>query len=150
MSESRVAVPITEREAAGPLALGRTYSFSKTVGETDIYLFAGITGDFSPNHVNDDYMAETRYGRRIAHGALVVGYMSTCSTMVCQAIDRPAISYGYDRIRFIGPVYIGDTLTMEYKISGRDDERGEIRADVTATNQRNEVVCVAAHILKLV
>ena len=57
-------------------------TFSKTVGESDIYGFAGITGDFSPNHVNDQYMKSSSYGQRIAHGALMVGYMSTTSTMM--------------------------------------------------------------------
>ena len=61
---------------------GDTVTFAKTVGETDIYLFAGITGDFSVNHVNEQYMARSKYGRRIAHGALMVGYMSACSTMI--------------------------------------------------------------------
>ena len=65
--------------------IGDTVSFAKTVGETDIYMFAGITGDFSVNHVNEQYMADSQYGRRIAHGALLVGYMSTCSTLM---IDR--------------------------------------------------------------
>src|SRR5258707_286258 len=60
--------------------LGDTVTFAKTVGETDIYLFAGITGDFSVNHVNEQYMAQSKFGRRIAHGALIVGYMSTCSS----------------------------------------------------------------------
>ena len=63
-------------------ALGISATFSKTVGESDVYMFAGITGDFAPNHVNEQFMQETQYGHRIAHGALMVGYMSTASTMV--------------------------------------------------------------------
>ncbi len=153
MSETpkTVAVPITREEAEGPLAIGRTYTFSKTVGETDIYLFAGISGDLGPNHVNEEYMSKTRYGKRIAHGVLSVAYMSTCSTKAIEAIgNRPAVSYGYDRVRFIKPVFIGDTVSIEYRIVERDDEKGEVRAQVTATNQRSEVVTVATHILKLV
>ena len=64
--------------------VGDSVTFAKTVGETDIYLFAGITGDFSVNHVNEQYMAQSKYGRRIAHGALMVGYMSTCSTKMIE------------------------------------------------------------------
>ena len=64
--------------------VGDKVSFAKTVGETDIYLFAGITGDFSVNHVNEQYMARSKFGKRIAHGALIVGYMSTCSTMMIE------------------------------------------------------------------
>jgi len=63
---------------------GDSVSFAKTVGETDIYLFAGITGDFAVNHVNEQYMAKSKYGRRIAHGALLIGFASTCSTLMIE------------------------------------------------------------------
>ncbi len=63
--------------------VGRSVSCSKTVGESDVYLFAGITGDLSPNHVDEAYMAKSPYGHRIAHGALLVGYMSRASTLIC-------------------------------------------------------------------
>jgi 3-hydroxybutyryl-CoA dehydratase len=149
MTETRNQV-FTNEEIEGPLAIGRTYTFSKTVGESDVYLFAGITGDLSPNHVNDEYMARTRYGKRIAHGVLSIGFMSTCSTMVIDAIgQRPAVSYGYDRIRFVKPIFIGDTITVEYRIAERDDARGMTRADVSVKNQHGEVCTVATHLLKL-
>ena len=70
--------------------IGDQVSFAKTVGETDIYLFAGITGDFSVNHVNEQYMARSKYGRRIAHGALLIGYASTCSTMMIEKCGSTA------------------------------------------------------------
>src|ERR1044072_623119 len=63
------------------VAVGEGSSFSKTVGETDVYMFAGITGDFAPNHVNQSYMEKSHYKQRIAHGALLVGFMSTASTL---------------------------------------------------------------------
>ncbi len=62
--------------------VGDQVTFSKTVGESDVYLFAGITGDFAGNHVNEEYMKRSSYGRRIAHGALLVGFMSTASSMM--------------------------------------------------------------------
>ena len=62
--------------------VGQHYKFAKTVGETDVILFAGITGDFSDTHINEQYMQErSNLGGRIAHGALLVGYMSTASTI---------------------------------------------------------------------
>ena len=64
------------------VAVGDTTSFTKTVGEYDVYGFAGISGDFAPNHVDKAYMEKSSYGRLIAHGALLVGYMSTCSTQM--------------------------------------------------------------------
>jgi acyl dehydratase len=134
------------------VAVGETVSFSKTVGETDIYLFAGITGDFAGNHVNEEYMKKSRYGRRIAHGALMVGYMSTASTMmidraVREGIDATPVSLGYDRVRFVGPVFINDTITVTYSITAIERERDRTRAKVEVTNQSGETVAVAEHIL---
>ena len=64
------------------LSVGEQVTFSKTVGESDVYLFAGITGDLNGLHVNEQFMSGTAYGQRIAHGALLVGFMSTTSTMM--------------------------------------------------------------------
>jgi 3-hydroxybutyryl-CoA dehydratase len=131
--------------------IGTTVTFSKTVGESDVYLFAGVSGDLGPNHVNEEYMRQTRFGRRIAHGVLIVAFMSTCSTrLIEQAGNTPMVSYGYDRIRFVRPVFIGDTVTVTYVVATVDDEKGEIRSDVTATNQDGDVVAVATHILRQV
>ena len=77
--------------------------FRRRWGESDVYLFAGITGDLAPNHVNEVYMAGTAYGRRIAHGALLIGYMSTASTLVIGQMPpagETPVSLGYDRVRF--------------------------------------------------
>jgi acyl dehydratase len=136
--------------AAGLIPVGTRVEFAKTVSESDIYLFAGITGDFSPNHVNAEYMKSTPYGTIIAHGALIVGLMSTCSTRVLDyaSSDRPVVSYGYDRIRFVKPVRVGDTVTVTYEIVAEEPAESKTSAEVTATNQRGEVVAVATHILK--
>ncbi len=136
------------------VAVGETFTFTKTVGESDVYLFAGITGDFSPNHVNEHKMAATRYGGRIAHGALIVGYMSTCSTMATSRKQRDeselAVSLGYDRIRFLAGVRIGDTITVTYRITEVDLERRRSRAEVQVTTQDGELAAIAEHILKWV
>jgi 3-hydroxybutyryl-CoA dehydratase len=134
----------------GLIPVGTRVEFAKTIGESDIYLFAGITGDFSPNHVNAEYMKTTPYGNIIAHGVLVVGLMSTCSTRVLEhaTSPRPAVSYGYDRIRFVKPVRVGDTVTINYEIVAADVPRAMTTAAVTATNQHGQVVAVATHILK--
>jgi len=135
--------------------VGDEVEFSKTVGETDIYLFAGITGDFSGNHVNDELMRRSTFGRRIAHGALLVGFMSTTSTMMIEhhignERKATAVSLGYDRIRFVAPVFIGDTITVKYRISELDTARNRSVADIIVTKQSGETVAVANHILKWV
>jgi len=131
-----------------PLEIGDSVSFAKTVGESDVYLFAGITGDFSPNHVNKEIMEGTPYKERIAHGVLSIGFASTTSTLMIERSGAKAVSLGYDRIRFIGPIFIGDTVTVTYTISEIDEENLRTRADIEVTNQRGEVCTVAQHILK--
>ena len=64
--------------------IGDTVTFSKTVGESDVYMFAGLTGDLSPNHVDEQFMSHSMYGHRIAHGALLVGFMSNTSTRMIE------------------------------------------------------------------
>ena len=142
--------PSPSDEAMAALAVGKTVTVRKTVGETDIYLFAGISGDFSPNHVDEEYMKGTKYGRRIAHGALMVAYMSQASTKMCQSLPGTVVSYGYDRIRFPNPVFIGDTVTVAYEIAEVDVVARKAFSKAICTNQRGEVVAAATHILKVV
>ncbi len=137
------------------LAIGDRTQFSKTVSESDVYLFAGIVGDFSANHVNEHAMRQTPFGGRIAHGALLVGYMSSCSTAMAQkAADNGCrgvpVALGFDRIRFIKPVRIGDTIRIDYVIAGVEAEARKSHAEVTVNNQDDEVVAVAHHIIKWV
>jgi acyl dehydratase len=129
--------------------VGKSVTFSKTVSESDVYLFAGITGDFDPIHVNEEFAKTTPYGRRIAHGALVLGYMSTASTLIHQGFGRPLVSLGYDRIRIVGPVFIGDTVTVTYTVVSTDLERSRTNAEVVVRNQKDETVLVATHIQKV-
>jgi 3-hydroxybutyryl-CoA dehydratase len=141
----------TNAEEAGsiiPLEIGDSVSFAKTVGESDVYLFAGITGDFSPNHMNKEVMAGTPYKERIAHGVLSIGFASTTSTLMIEKSGAKAVSLGYDRIRFVGPIFIGDTVTVTYTISEIDEENLRTRADIEVANQCGEVCTVAQHILK--
>ena len=137
--------------------VGQRYKFAKTVGETDVILFAGITGDFSDTHVNDQYMKErSNLGGRIAHGALLVGYMSTASTIsIANVIHQEGltdfpVSAGYDKLRFLRPVMLGDTVTVTYTIAEIDPLRRLSRSRIEVTNQQGETVAVAEHILKWV
>jgi 3-hydroxybutyryl-CoA dehydratase len=137
--------------------VGDQVQFAKTIGESDVYLFAGITGDLSPNHVNQEVMKRSAYGQRIAHGVLIVGFMSTTSTLMIEKANagRPPagetpVSLGYDRIRFLAPVFIGDTVTVTYKIAETEPERRRSRAEIEVRNQHGELVAIAQHILKWV
>ena len=135
------------------VGVGKTASFTKTVSESDVYLFAGITGDFSPNHVNREYMEKSSYGRLMAHDALMIGFMSTVSTLAIsdtRDADETPVSLGYDRIRFIKPVFIGDTITVTYEVTSVDPQSRRTVADVRIVNQDGDLTTVAQHILKWV
>ncbi len=123
--------------------IGTSATFTKTVSESDVYLYAGISGDFSPNHVDEEYMQRGRYGRRVAHGTLLLGFMSAASARLY--LGRTA-SMGYDRVRFIAPVLFGDTIRTEYTVRAYDHAKKRVFADVTCTNQRGETVAVATNI----
>ena len=135
--------------------VGDRVTFSKTVSEYDVYGFAGITGDFSTNHVNEEVMKKSAYGRRIAHGALMIGFFSTCSTRMIEMCDGTAgdetpVSAGYDKVRFLAGVPFGDTLDFSYEIIEVDAKRRRSVAKVEAKNQHGELVAVAQHILRWV
>lgn len=138
------------------VSVGDRVSFSKTVSESDVYLFAGVTGDLAPVHVNQALMEKSAYGQRIAHGALVVGFMSTTSSMMVeQSRDghgkgETPVSLGYDRVRFLAPVFFGDTITINYEITAVDEVRRRSTADIKAVNQHGETVAIATHVLKWV
>ena len=135
------------------LKVGDTTSFTKTVSESDVYQFAGITGDFSPNHVNKAYMEKSSFGRLMAHGALIVGFMSTVSTQIIahsRKAEETPVSVGYDKVRFLKPVFLGDTITVAYTVSEIDVVRRRSTAGIEVTNQNDELVAVASHILQWV
>lgn len=136
--------------AVVPLKVGDHSEFTKTISESDVYGFAGITGDFSQMHTNEAFMQTTPYGSRIVHGVLSFALGSTASTLVQMQVGAalPSVSYGYDHVRFVRPVHIGDTLRAEYTVTSVDDDALRSEADVRVFNQRNELCVVATHILK--
>ena len=136
-----------------PARVGDSSSFSKTVGESDVYGFAGITGDFGNAHTNEEHMKKTPFGQRIAHGSLLVGFMSTASVQLGNSIDLSAlslqpVSLGYDGIRFVGPVFIGDTVTVNYTVTDIDDVKKRTIASIEVKNQNGDLVAVGKHIMK--
>ena len=133
--------------------IGDSAQFTKTVSESDVYQFAGITGDFSPNHINKVYMENSSFGRLMAHGALLVWFMSTVSTIAiahCREADETPVAVGYDKIRFLKPVFLGDTVTTTYTFSSIDREKRKSKAKIEVTNQNDQLVAVAEHILQWV
>ncbi|CAK7004214.1 MAG: hypothetical protein DELT_00161 [Desulfovibrio sp.] len=130
--------------------VGDTVSFSKTITETDVYLFAGLTGDFYQMHVDKEFAKKTPMGQQIAHGVLALGLASTVATNIQSkyAYPYPAVLYGYDRLRFIKPVFFGDTLTACQTVAEVDEASAKMISKVEITNQRGETVLAAQCIQK--
>jgi len=129
--------------------VGLAESFTKTVTETDAYLFAGITGDFYPLHVNEEFAKTTRFKTRIVHGALLVGFISTVMAKVNGHIPPPGgVSYRYD-VKFVGPVMFGDTVTTTLTVREKNPERNEIILDALCTNQKGDAVLKGQTVMKI-
>jgi acyl dehydratase len=137
------------------LKVGETAEFSKTITETDLAMFSAITGDFDPIHVNEDYAARSPFGKRIAHGGLVLGLLSSCASMMSKrSAERGAkavsVSLGYDKIRFLVPVFIGDTPTARYTIEEIDPEAARSRSKIEVIKSSGELCLAGIHIMKWV
>ena len=119
------------------LQVGETAEFAKTVTETDIYLYAGVSGDFNPAHVNEVYASNTFFKTRIAHGMLAAGFIS--ATLANQ-LPGPGTIYLKQDLSFRAPVRIGDTITAQVEILELNVEKNRVKLKTTCTNQEGVVV----------
>lgn len=123
-------------------------TLGRTITETDFVVHAGHTGDYFPHHMDAEWCKTQPFKQRIAHGTLT---FSVGIGMTATEINPEAFSKGYDRLRFIKPVYIGDTIRVVVTISEKKEsnkpELGHITEHVEIFNQREELVLVCDHIL---
>jgi 3-hydroxybutyryl-CoA dehydratase len=119
------------------LEIGQSAAFSKTISESDVYLFAGITGDFNPAHVNQPYAEKTFFKARIAHGILVAGLLSA---VMANQLPGPGAVYIHQDLDFKAPVYIGDTVTAQVEVLSIDLDTNRVELKTTCRNQAGEVV----------
>jgi acyl dehydratase len=119
-----------------------------TIKESDIILHEGQTGDFFPHHMDAEWCKSQPFKKRIAHGTLV---FSIAIGISANTINEVAMTYGYERLRFIKPVFIGDTLKVKITIQEKNEYKkpgfGLITELVEAFNQRQELVMICRHIL---
>ncbi|MBZ0149584.1 MAG: MaoC family dehydratase N-terminal domain-containing protein [Pseudorhodoplanes sp.] len=123
-------------------------SLARTITEADIVAHAGHTGDFFPHHVDEEFARKTPFGGRIAHGTLI---LSVAMGLLAREVNPLSFSYGYDRVRFIRPVLIGDTIRARATIAEkREDSKradhGRVIEHCEVINQRGEATLVADHI----
>ncbi|TVR65304.1 MAG: MaoC family dehydratase [Gemmatimonadales bacterium] len=116
---------------------GRSASFSKTLTESDVVLFAGITGDLNPVHVDEVTARASRFEGRVVHGMLAA---SLISTVLGMKLPGPGTVYLGQTLRFTRPVRIGDTVKATATVASVDRERRRVRLETVCTNQVGEVV----------
>jgi len=119
------------------LIVGLSAEFTKTVTETDIVMYAGITGDFNPVHVNRVYAENSRFGGRIAHGMLTAGFVSAVLGM---KLPGEGSIYMSQTLRFTKPVYIGDTITARIEVVELFPPKKRVRLVTSCRNQNGDAV----------
>jgi len=121
------------------LEVGMKASFTKTVSETDVYLFAGISGDFNPMHVNEEFAKLSPFGKRIAHGALTQSLIAPVLGTKLPGLGTIALEVA---TRFKAATFFGDTITATAEVTEKIEEKRRIRMRLLWTNQRGETVAV--------
>ena len=124
-------------------------STGRTITEADVVLHAGQTGDFYPHHMDAEWCRTQPFEQRIAHGTLI---FSIGVGMTAGEINPLAMSYGYDRLRFIKPVFLNETIKAKVRVSEKRDHpkrgtHGIVVEALEVTNQRGDVVLFAEHLL---
>lgn len=127
------------------LNIGDKADFSKTITETDIMGFAGITGDFNPVHINEEYAKQTIFEGRIAHGMLTASFIST---VLGTQLPGPNSIYLGQELKFLAPVKIGDTITATVTIIEKREEKRIVKLETKVTNQKNELVVDGYAVIK--
>ena len=119
------------------LSVGQSARFSKTITETDIYLYAGISGDFNPAHVNEQYASKTFFKTRIAHGMLTASFIST---LIGTILPGPGSIYMRQELNFLAPVKIGDTVTAIAEVAEIIADKKRVRLKTWCINQDGTTV----------
>ena len=119
------------------LQVGDTARFSKTVSESDVYIYAGVTGDFNPAHVNEEYAKDTFFKTRIAHGMLSAGFIST---VIGTMLPGPGTVYMRQEVSFLAPVQFGDTVTAIVEVAEIMADNKRVRLKTYCINQENKTV----------
>ncbi len=125
------------------LHLGDTSSFRKTITETDVVMYAGLTGDFNPIHIDEVYASSSTFGKRIAHGMLTMSLLTNVLGNKFPGLGTVILEVN---CRFQAPVYIGDTVSVEVEVSEKIDAKGFVRMKAKFMNQHGKEV-ISGHTL---
>ena len=119
------------------ISIGDKARFSKTIAETDIYLYAGLCGDFNPLHIDEEYAKKTMFKHRIAHGPIAIGLLATVLGTRLPGLGTLARELS---VKFTAPVFIGDTITAEVEIIKKIVDRNIVHLKLTCRNQSGKEV----------
>ncbi|MFL6333903.1 MAG: MaoC family dehydratase [Pyrinomonadaceae bacterium] len=119
------------------LKVGDSAAISKTVADEDVRAFAELTGDRNPVHLDEEYAASTRFGRRIAHGMLGA---SLISAVLANELPGRGTVYLSQTLRFTAPVFLGDTVTARVTVKAVREDKPVVTLETVCTNQRGERV----------
>ncbi len=119
------------------LKIGMKASFTKTISETDVYLFAAISGDFNPMHVDEEFAKNTRFGKRVAHGAVPQALIGNVLGMKLPGLGTILVEA---TSRFKAPTFFGDTITASAEVIEKIEQKRRVRLRLLWTNQRGETV----------
>ncbi len=121
-----------------PVTVGHKVTFTKTVSDDDVVMFAKVTGDDQPLHLDDAFAARTRFKKRIAHGMLSAGFIS--AALGTKLTPDAVVVYLSQQLRFRLPVAIGDTITAEVEVTAIDEEKRIVTLRTDCVNQHGEAV----------
>ena len=129
------------------LAVGDKATLSKTITEADVVLYAGLTGDLNPVHIDEEFAKASLFGKRVAHGMLAAGLISAVI-----GTDLPGVNSIYlgQELKFVAPVFLGDTLTAEVEIVDKRADKPIVKLNTTVRNQRGENVIEGSAVIKKV
>ena len=119
------------------LEIGQNAEFSKTISETQLYLFAGVTGDMNPAHINAEYSKDSVFNQRVVHGMLSA---SLISTVLGTELPGRGTIYLQQEVKFVAPVHFGDTITATVEVLEKNIKKNRVKLRTVCTNQEGQVV----------
>jgi len=139
-------IEIKKKKKMNNLKIGSIGTVSKTISESDIYLFAGIIGDFNPIHVNEEFAKRTKFGTRIVYGMLLCSFFHSAISSLFKDLQ---VIYLSQKVKFIAPAIIGDTIFAEAKVIQKINQENRLLLKTTMKNQKGKIIVDGEAIIRL-
>lgn len=133
---------------SGSVTVGMTQEVTYVADRARVEDFARASDDYARHHLDDEYATASQLGGPVAHGVLLLGFVSAASSLLLDAVDAHYVTTGYDGVRFKRPVLVGDAVTVHYEVVEADPDEGTSRADFRVCGPTGEVCCRGQHLMK--